>query len=171
MRKIACAGIFLCFLFCLAGCGANQTTESIAAELLQSDHQQEETERAVQTGEDMNTAYTTDTITDPVFGDYGRLIFPVNSGYYSGDTLGDLRLTWYSNIDPGKTVDIANYMKDHAAAGDTIFFDIYTEEEKAADPEKEDTGLFFFKGNPGEKFAVCNAGGGFRKALYLQRSY
>lgn len=25
----------------------------------------------------------------------------------------------------------------------------------------EDTGLFFFKGNPGEKFAICNAGGGF----------
>lgn len=33
--------------------------------------------------------------------------------------------------------------------------------EKAADPAKEDTGLFFFKGNPGERFAVCNAGGAF----------
>ena len=44
----------------------------------------------------------------------------------------DLRLTWYSNIDPDKTVEIVNYMKDHAAAGDTIFFDIYTDEEKAA---------------------------------------
>lgn len=39
------------------------------------------------------------------------------------------------------TVEIANYMKEHAAWGDTIFYDIYTEEEKAADPEKEDTGL------------------------------
>ncbi|MBQ9527346.1 MAG: hypothetical protein IJR68_07020, partial [Fretibacterium sp.] len=26
-------------------------------------------------------------INDPLFGDYGRLIFPVNSGYYSGDTI------------------------------------------------------------------------------------
>ena len=42
-----------------------------------------------------------------------------------------------------------------------IFYDIYTAEEKAADPEKNDTGLFFFKGEPGAKFAVCNAGGGF----------
>lgn len=29
----------------------------------------------------------------PVFGDYGRLIFPTDIGYYSGDTLGGLRLT------------------------------------------------------------------------------
>lgn len=98
---------------------------------------------------------------DPAFGDYGRLIFPVNSGYFSGDTLGDLRLTWYNYIDSDKTVEICNYMKDHAAAGDTIFYDIYSDEEKAADSAKENTGLFFFKGNPGEKFAVCNAGGGF----------
>lgn len=113
-----------------------------------------------------NEAFTIDTrisdvADDPVFGDYGRLIFPVDDGYYSGDTLGSLHLTWYSNIDPDKTVEIANYMKKRAEAGDTIFFDIYSDEEKTADPAKEDTGLFFFRGNPGEKFAVCNAGGGF----------
>ncbi len=121
---------------------------------------------SMQTGESAENPYTVDTpisdvIADPVFGDYGRLIFPVDTGYYSGDTLGSLRLTWYSNIDPDKTVEITNYMKEHAGLGDTIFYDIYSEEEKAADPAKEDTGLFFFKGNPGEKFAVCNAGGGF----------
>ena len=43
-----------------------------------------------------------EVITDSVFGDYGRLIFPVNNGYYSGDTLGNLRLTWYNNINPAK---------------------------------------------------------------------
>lgn len=102
-----------------------------------------------------------DVINDPAFEDYGRLIFPVNSGYYSGDTLGELELTWYNNIAPDKTVEIANYMKSRAENGDIIFYDIYTDEEKTADPAKEDTGLFFFKGNPGERFAVCNAGGGF----------
>lgn len=110
--------------------------------------------------------YTADTaishvINDPVFGAYGRLIFPTDGSYYSGDTLREMRLTWYSCIDPNKTVEIANYMKDHAAAGDTIFYDIYTEQEKELDPEREDTGLFFFKGTPGERFAVCNAGGAF----------
>ena len=102
-----------------------------------------------------------DVMNDPDFGDYGRLIFPVNSGYYSGNTLGELRLTWYTGIDPDKTVEIVNYMKSRTEAGDTIFYDIYTDAEKAADPAKADTGLFFFKGNPGEKFAICNAGGGF----------
>ena len=102
-----------------------------------------------------------DVQNDPAFGDYGRLLFPVNSGYMSGDTLGSLRLTWYNNIDPDMTVEICNYMRDHAENGDTIFYDIYTEEEKKADPAKRDTGLFFFKGDPGAKFAVVNAGGGF----------
>ncbi len=114
----------------------------------------------------MQQAYTTETpiqdvINDPVFGDHGRLIFPVNDQYYSGDTLGELDLTFYSHIDPDKTVEIANYFREHAQAGDTIFYDIYTDEEKAADPAKENTGLFFFKGEPGARFAVCNAGGAF----------
>jgi acetyl esterase/lipase len=117
-------------------------------------------------GNESDTVYTVesaiaDVINDPVFADYGRLIFPVDEGYYSGETLKDLRLTWYSNIDPNKTVEIVNYMHDRATSGDVIFYDIYTDEEKAADPEKNDTGLFFFKGEPGAKFTVCNAGGGF----------
>lgn len=98
---------------------------------------------------------------DLAFGEYGRLIFPVDYGYYSGSTLGDLGLTWYNHIDPDKTVEICNYMKSQAVAGEPVFYDIYTDAEKAADPEKEDTGLFFFQGEPGAKFAVCNAGGGF----------
>ena len=102
-----------------------------------------------------------DVLQDPVFGEYGRLIFPTDIGYYSGDTLGELQFTWYNNMDPDKTVEIANYMKEHAATGDKIFYNIYTDEEKAADPAKKDTGLFFFKGVSGAKFAICNAGGGF----------
>ena len=115
------------------------------------------------TERDMYTVNTkiSDVINDPVFGQYGRLIFPVNSGYYSGDTLGELSLTWYNNIDPDKTVEIVNFLADRAAAGEQVFFDIYTEAEKAADPAKKNTGLFFFKGNENAPFAVCNAGGGF----------
>lgn len=97
----------------------------------------------------------------PGFEDWGRMIFPVDEGYYSGSTLGSLRLTWYSNIQPAKTVEIVNYMKDKTDAGEQIFYSIYTDAEIAADPWKADTGLFFFKGNPGAKFAICNAGGGF----------
>ena len=117
-------------------------------------------------GASMETEFTVNTpiqtvIDDPAFGDYGRLLFPVDDGYWSGETLGDLRLTFYSHIDPSETVEIVNSQKERALAGETIFYDIYTDEEKAADPAKEDTGLFFFKGEPGARFAVCNAGGAF----------
>nr|WP_321975057.1 alpha/beta hydrolase [uncultured Cohaesibacter sp.] len=102
-----------------------------------------------------------DVMTYPGFGDFGRLIFPVRNDYFSGNTLGTLSFTWYNNIQPDKTVEIVNYMKRHVDAGKSIFYDIYTKEEKAADPTKMDTGLFFFKGNPGEKLAITNSGGGF----------
>lgn len=102
-----------------------------------------------------------DVTSDPAFGDYGRLLFPVNSGYMRGDTLGALRLTWYNYIDPDKTVELVNSLKGRAEAGETVFYNLYTEAEKAADPDKRNTGLFFFKGNEGAPFAICNAGGGF----------
>lgn len=159
MRANAFVAILICIAVFLAGCSADiNSTES--------DTNFKGAETTVQTNQNDTEQYTQDTeisdvINDTAFGDYGRLIFPVNSSYYSGDTLGKLGLTWYNNIDPDKTVEIANYMKSHAENGDVIFYDIYTDEEKAADPAKEDTGLFFFKGNPGERFAVCNAGGGF----------
>lgn len=102
-----------------------------------------------------------DVTSYPGFEDWGQMIFPVDEGYYSGSTLGSLRLTWYSNIHPAKTVEIVNYMKDKTDAGEQIFYPIYTDAEIAADPWKADTGLFFFKGKPGAKFAICNAGGGF----------
>ena len=116
-----------------------------------------------------------DVISDPDFGDWGRLIFPANTSYWDGTPLEDLRLTWYNGIDPDKTVEIVNYFKAHH---DEVFIDIYTEAEKQADPEKRNTGLFFFRAavdvdlksashesgisNPLQPrpFAICNAGGG-----------
>lgn len=112
-----------------------------------------------------------DVVNDSIFGDYGRLLFPVNDWYYSGETLGELQLTWYNNIDPDKTVEIVNHLRQQVTSGNAIFYDIYTEEEKDADPNKKDTGLFFFKGTPGEKFAVCNAGGGFVYVGAMQDSF
>lgn len=61
---------------------------------------------------------------DPVFGDCGRLLFPVGRAYMSGDTLGTLGLTWYSHIDPDETVEIVNTLHERAAAGETVFYDI-----------------------------------------------
>lgn len=171
MRKTIILVALLCLTLCAAGCSPDQDGVGEADiefhRATEASLQQDTTEEDfVGMNPSESTAYTADTKiadvqSDPVFGTYGRLIFPVDEGYYSGNTLGELRLTWYNNIDSEKTVEIVNYMKDHAEAGETIFYDIYTAEEKAADPAKEDTGLFFFKGDPGTRFAVCNAGGGF----------
>lgn len=98
-----------------------------------------------------------DVVNNPAFGDYGRLILPLNEYCYSGSTLGDLRLTWYSYITPSRTVDVINYMLDEVNNGRQIFYRIYPEN----DPRSKVTGLFFFRGRRGAKFAICNAGGGF----------
>ncbi|MBQ8133762.1 MAG: alpha/beta hydrolase [Clostridia bacterium] len=167
-KKGLISAILICTILValLCGCTQNQpdNTEESAAKTESSFLEKRE---SVMPSSSANSgAFTTNTpiqdvINYPAFGDYGRLIFPVNEGYYSGSTLGELSLTWYSEIRPEKTVEICNYMKDHADAGNVIFYDIYTDEEKAADPSKKDTGLFFFRGNPEAKTAICNAGGGF----------
>lgn len=114
-----------------------------------------------------------DVMDDPVFGGYGRLLFPVNRtipGNMTLENVGDV-LIWYNDINPDKTVEIVNSLGERAAAGDVIFYDIYTDEEKADDPAKEDTGLFFFQGEPGGKTAICNAGGGFLYVGAMQDSF
>ncbi|HIS51928.1 MAG TPA: esterase [Candidatus Onthomonas avicola] len=110
---------------------------------------------------------------NPVFGDDGHLLFPVDRTIPDDMTLedaGDI-LVWYNDINPDKTVEIVNALGERAAVGDAIFYDIYTEEEKAADPDKEDTGLFFFRGEPGGRVAICNAGGGFVYVGAMQDSF
>lgn len=155
-------GCFSTLLFCtallLSDCGAHETQKP--AESLLPEPAAFTKESKI---EDVKHA--------PVFGSYGRLLFPVEDAYYSGDTLEDLGLTYYSHIDPDETVEIVNTLRARAEDGQTIFYDIYTDEEKGVDPAKEDTGLFFFKGSPGEKFAICNAGGAFAYVGAMQDSF
>lgn len=173
-QRILTAG--LCILLCLTGCSNQQGETTSESGTTQNSEQEAGGNHSAPETETMKSPFDTDTriqavIDNPAFENYGRLLFPVNSGYYSGNTLGELRLTWYNNIDPNETVEIVNTLWQRANAGETVFYDIYTDEEKAADPAKEDTGLFFFKGNPGEKFAVCNAGGGFAYVGAMQDSF
>ena len=97
LRKNVFMAILICIAVSLAGCGAEINSADT-----DTDFKGEKT--SVQTNQNNTEAYTvntkiSDVINDPAFKEYGRLIFPVNSGYYSGDTLGELGLTWYSNID------------------------------------------------------------------------
>jgi acetyl esterase/lipase len=114
-----------------------------------------------------------DVIEDPAFEGYGRLIFPVDNTIDKSLTLNEVSsiLPWYNYVNPERTVEIVNYMKTKAEAGQQIFYDIYTDGEKAAIPAKKNTGLFFFRGDPGEKFAILNAGGGFVYVAAMHDSF
>ena len=173
MKGRAILASALCLVLSLTGCSAGGADRAQTAqqEPAQQEPAQQEPAQREPTG-----PFTADTpveavLQDDAFGDYGRLLFPVDTGYWSGETLGELQLTWYNNIDPEETVEIVNTLWQRAEAGETVFYDIYTEAEKAQDPDKADTGLFFFKGEAGAPFAVCNAGGGFAYVGAMQDSF
>ena len=183
MRRDVIIFLVILIMLGLCSCAAAQSSEIVSdgGTLAGTETEVVQTEDE---GQSMIETYNTgtrisDVINDPVFGDYGRLIFPVDSGYMSGSTLGDLRLTWYNYIDPDKTVEICNYLRNHAENGDTVFYDIYTNEEKAADPDKADTGLFFLwiflqrngYGFTGSKEYECRIEGLLNKAVVYWLAY
>lgn len=139
---------------------------------LQASEQKEKSDTvAEKDGESVNMSKFTldstvgDVIKDSAFGDFGRLLFPVDRMVSEDATLSEISsedvYVWYSDIQPEKTVEIVNHLKERADEGEQIYFPIYSEEEIRADASKEDTGLFYFGGNKGEPFAIMNAGGGF----------
>lgn len=78
-----------------------------------------------------------DVIHEPLFRDFGRLLFPVERGYWCGDKLNNLNLTWYGKPDTEETVDIVNTLYMEAVNNEQIFYDIYSEEEKKQDPAEK----------------------------------
>ena len=74
----------------------------------------------------------------------------------------DNKFSPYEKLARAQLAVIVHRMEEEQAEnGQQIFYDIYSDEEKQADPDKENTGLFFFRGKSGAKTAVTNAGGGF----------
>lgn len=171
------AVLCLAFGLLIPGCSReNNETAGNSAESVSNEENRTDTSSGTESGTE--GAYTLDTkveevMEDPVFGDYGRLIFPVDRTIDEDLTLRDVGdiLTWYNNVNPDRTVEIANYLREQAQSGEQIFYDIYTDEEKEEDPDKENTGLFFFRGNPREKFAITNAGGGFAYVAAMHDSF
>lgn len=115
-----------------------------------------------------------DVIHHPLFAGYGQYLFP------DGRQLGDRSITlqeagqllpYHSNVNTDTTVDVLNTMLASAEFGETIFYDIYSEEEKRADPAKADTGLFFFRGEQDAPFALVSAGGGFSYVGSIHESF
>ena len=104
-----------------------------------------------------------DIINNPIFGNFGRHIFPIHKHISSSLTIENLSsiYTWYNYMNPEKTIEIIKYFINQIQLGNKIFYDIYDLNEKQKDPSLKETGLFFFRGNPNSKFAIVNAGGAF----------
>lgn len=77
------------------------------------------------------TAQTTvgEVINDTAFGDFGRLLFPVDRSVPTTMTLAQVSTSsvyiFYTNIKVEKTVEILNYLRNESLAGRQIFYRFY----------------------------------------------
>lgn len=105
-----------------------------------------------------------DLLDHPAFAGYSRLLMPWDDRSYD-ETMRlkafSTLLPYHSHVDAGSIVTGLNRMIDDVRKGKPVFYDIYTDAQKQADPSKEQTGLFFFRGKPGAPFAIVSPGGGF----------
>ena len=70
-------------------------------------------------------------------------------------------LPYHSEVDPAAVVRGLNLLIENAHREITVFHEIYSEEERLADPDLRATGLFFFPAQAGAPFALIAPGGGF----------
>lgn len=119
----------------LAACGNKSGLILVQTENTESNADNVMTDTKIQEGPYTEDTKVTDVINDEVFDGYGRLIFPVDMQISDNLTLKNVNtiLTWYSEINTDKTVEIVNYMKKKVGSGQQIFYDIYSDEEKKAD--------------------------------------
>lgn len=105
-----------------------------------------------------------DLLRHPAFAGHARLLLPWDDRPYDEAMplrqIGSL-LPYHSHVDPRIVVEALNRMIDDARRGQPVFHRFYTPDERRADPGKESTGLFFFRGKPGAPFALIAPGGGF----------
>lgn len=105
-----------------------------------------------------------DLLDHPAVAGFAERILPWDNRRYDPTIplrdLGSL-LPYHSAVDTGTVVAGLNRIIRDADAGLTVFYDIYPQAARDADPGLAQTGLFFFRGRPGAPFAVIAPGGGF----------
>jgi acetyl esterase/lipase len=113
-------------------------------------------------------------VNHPAFKGFSRLILPgENSAYHDDTPLSNVRslMPYHGHVDPDMVVTALNRMIDEVRDGKKIFFDLYTGQQKQEDPAKENTGLFFFRGDSGAPFAIVCPGGGFSYVASLHEGF
>ena len=108
--------------------------------------------------------YVSDIVNHSAFNGFGELLLPWDDNFRYYNTpmrnVGSL-MPYHGYVDPDDVVGAVNHLIDEVDDGRTIFYDFYNNEQKQQDPAKENTGLFFFRGNPDAPFAIVCPGGGF----------
>jgi acetyl esterase/lipase len=118
-----------------------------------------------------------DIINNQAFAGFGQFIFPIknNPDFDPNTRLRNINsLLPYHNphsINISTTKKVINYMFNEVNSGRKIFYDFYTASQKSDDPEKNSTGLFFFRGRWKAPFAVICAGGGFNYVGSIHASF
>lgn len=99
----------------------------------------------------------------PSIKEFSKFILPLELGYNPSSKLKDIDylLPYHSNIKVKTTLNSINYIINESEKGEKIFYKIYSDKEINLDKSKENTGIFFFKGNKNAPFAIISAGGGF----------
>jgi acetyl esterase/lipase len=150
-------------LFLLSICSAAKATEAALAH----DRPGESREQAAggaKTAPLSTNSSIRDILNHPAFSGFSRRILPWDDRSDDENMpladIGSL-LPYHTQVHPETVVGSLNRMIDDVGKGRTIFYDIYSEAQKRADPTKEHTGLFFVRGRPGAPFAVISPGGGF----------
>lgn len=107
---------------------------------------------------------TTDILNHPAFKGFSSLILPWNDSRQNKNVpIRNLQtlLPYHSHIEPGTAISALNRMIDDINQGQTVFYNIYSEQQKAQSPDKNNTGIFFFRGKKDAPFAIICPGGGF----------
>jgi hypothetical protein len=111
----------------------------------------------------------TDIINYPAFSGYGIQLLPWNNDRNNPETpvtnIASL-MPYHEYVKPQVVLNALNYMIDEVNKGKTIFYDFYTDTQKKDEPDKNNTGLFFFRGNQGTSgsnapFVLVIPGGGY----------
>jgi len=105
-----------------------------------------------------------DIVEHPAFKGFSRLMLPKEPDTHDLNTvLSNVRslMPYHNHVNPGTVVGALNHMIDDVNDGKTVFYDFYTEQQRQEDPTKENTGLFFYRGEKGAPFAIVCPGGGF----------
>lgn len=107
---------------------------------------------------------TTDILNHSAFNGFSSLILPWNDSQKNENVpIKNIQmlLPYHSHIVPDIVVSALNRMIDDVNQGQTVFYNIYTDQQKAQSPDKNNTGIFFFRGKKDAPFAIICPGGGF----------